>query len=60
MMLVHGDVSAGSMVHPEDARRLAQMLTGLRIARIPGVGHNVHRDAREAFVATVVPFLLGH
>jgi pimeloyl-ACP methyl ester carboxylesterase len=60
MMLVHGDVADGSMVQPEDARRLAQMVPALRIARIPGVGHNVHRDARESFVATVVPFLLGN
>ncbi len=59
MMLVHGDVTDGSMVQPEDARRLTQMVPGLRIARIPAVGHNVHRDAREAFIATVVPFLLG-
>ena len=60
IMLVHGDVDHGSMVQPADARRLAQMVPALRIARIPGVGHNVHRDAREAFVATVVPFLLGN
>jgi pimeloyl-ACP methyl ester carboxylesterase len=60
MMLVHGDAAAGSMVQPDDARRLVQMLPALRVARIPGVGHNVHRDAREAFVKTVVPFLLGN
>jgi N-formylmaleamate deformylase len=60
MMLVHGDAAHGSMVQPEDARRLAQMVPALRIARIPGVGHNVHRDARETFVNTVVPFLLGN
>jgi pimeloyl-ACP methyl ester carboxylesterase len=59
-MLVHVDPAAGSMVQPDDARRLAQMVPGLRIARIPGVGHNVHRDARQAFVNTVVPFLLGN
>ena len=60
MMLVHGDVEDGSMVQADDARRLAEMVSGIRVIRIPGVGHNVHRDAREAFVATVVPFLLGH
>ncbi len=59
MMLIHGDVANGSMVQPADARRLAQMMPALRITRIPGVGHNVHRDAPEAFVATAVPFLLG-
>lgn len=58
MMLVHGDTEHGSMVQTADARRLAQMLPGLRIARIPGVGHNVHRDATEAFLAVAVPFLL--
>ena len=57
IMLVHGDVDDGSMVQPAEARRLAQLVPGLRIARIPGVGHNVHRDAREAFLDTVVPFL---
>lgn len=57
MLLVHGDVAAGSMVQPDDARRLRQLVPGLQLARIPGVGHNVHRDGREAFLASVVEFL---
>lgn len=58
MLLVHGDVAAGSMVQPDDARRLRELVPELRLANIQGVGHSVHRDAREAFLAVVVEFLI--
>jgi len=56
-LLVHGDVAVGSMVQPEDARRLRELVPSLRLTRVPGAGHNVHRDARGAFLEAAVPFL---
>lgn len=58
LLLVHGDVAAGSMVQLDDARRLVGLMPSLKLVRISGAGHNVHRDAREAFLEATVPFLL--
>ncbi len=57
LLLVHGDSTAGGMVHPEDVARFAATVAGARVARVPGAGHSVHRDYPEAFLAVVVPFL---
>lgn len=57
MLLVYGDPTAGSMVRPEDATRLTQLMPTLRLTHIPNVGHNIHRDATDAFLNAVSSFL---
>lgn len=57
VLLVHGDLAAGGMVVPDDAARLAATLPHARTERIPGGGHNLHRDHSAAFLALVMPFL---
>lgn len=59
VLLVHGDLEAGGMVVPADAERFAAIVPNARLVRVPGVGHNVHRDAAEPFLDTIVPFLLS-
>ena len=59
ILLVHGDPEAGSMLLPQDAARFTALLPRARQVRIPGGGHNLHRDAADAFLEAVVPFLLG-
>ena len=59
ILLVHGDPEAGSMLLPQDAARVAAVLPRARLVRIPGGGHNLHRDATGAFLEAVVPFLRG-
>ena len=57
LLLVHGDREAGSRVMPEDAARFVTGVPGARLAHVSGVGHDIHREAPDAFVAAVVPFL---
>jgi N-formylmaleamate deformylase len=59
VLLVRGDLEAGSMVVPADAERLVSMVPDARLAHIPGGSHSLHRDQTEAFLGVVVPFLLG-
>lgn len=56
---VRGDLETGSMVVPEDAERLAEVVPNVRLARIPGGSHSLHREQTETFLAALVPFLLG-
>jgi pimeloyl-ACP methyl ester carboxylesterase len=56
-LLVHGNPELGSMVLPEDAARFVQIMPNARNVFIPTAGHSLHRDASEAFLATVIPFL---
>ena len=57
VLLVHGDLEAGSMVVPEDAARFAMTVPKARVERIPGAGHSIHRYQTDAFLERVVPFL---
>ena len=59
VLLVRGDLETGSMVVPSDADRLAATLPNARVVRIPRGSHSIHRDQTAAFLAAVVPFLLG-
>ncbi|HEY7032815.1 MAG TPA: alpha/beta hydrolase [Thermomicrobiales bacterium] len=59
VLLVRGDPETGSMIAPVDAQRLVAIVPGARVAHIPGGTHFLHRDQSEAFLAAVVPFLLG-
>jgi pimeloyl-ACP methyl ester carboxylesterase len=58
ILLVHGDVESGGMVPLDDVARFAATLPAAHLAHLPGVGHNLHRDATDRFLARVVPFLL--
>ena len=58
-LLLHGNPEFGGMVHPEDAERFVQILPRARKVYLPGVGHHVHREATDEFLAAVIPFLDG-
>jgi pimeloyl-ACP methyl ester carboxylesterase len=59
VLFVRGDPETGSRVVPADAERLVATVPDARLVRIPGGSHSLHRDQTEAFLAAVVPFLLG-
>ena len=56
-LLLHGNVELGSMVAPGDAERFAQIMPRGRTIEISHAGHSLHRDATEAFLEAVIPFL---
>ena len=56
-LLVHGNPELGGMTPAADVARFRQFLPHARIVPIPEAGHNLHRDATDAFLATVIPFL---
>jgi pimeloyl-ACP methyl ester carboxylesterase len=58
-LLLYGSVEQGSMVALADAERFTQIMPRGRALQIPGVGHSLHRDASDAFLAAVIPFLDG-
>jgi pimeloyl-ACP methyl ester carboxylesterase len=59
-LLVYGNAELGGMVLPEDAERLLQIMPEARTVYVPHAGHNLHRDATDAFLAAVIPFLDGN
>lgn len=59
-LLVHGDLDAGGMVDPEDARAFTQRLANARSVRIPGGGHTLHRERSAEFLSAILPFLREH
>ena len=58
-LLLHGNPALGSVVAPGDAERFVQIMPRGRTIQIHEAGHNLHRDATEAFLAAVIPFLEG-
>ena len=58
-LLLYGSAELGSMVAPADAERFVQIMPRGRSIQIPGAGHSLHRDASDAFLAAVIPFLDG-
>jgi N-formylmaleamate deformylase len=58
-LLIRGNPELGSMVQPEDARRFVEVVPHARDVYVPSAGHSIHRDAPEAFLAAVIPFLEG-
>jgi pimeloyl-ACP methyl ester carboxylesterase len=58
-LLVYGSLELGSMVAPADAERFVQIMPRGRAIQLPGAGHSLHRDASEAFLEAVIPFLEG-
>ena len=58
-LLLYGSQELGSMVAPADAERFVQSMPRGRAIQIPGAGHSLHRDASDAFLEAVIPFLDG-
>jgi pimeloyl-ACP methyl ester carboxylesterase len=58
-LLLYGSAELGSMVAPADAERFAQIMPRGRVIQIPGAGHSLHREASDAFLDAVIPFLEG-
>lgn len=57
VLLLHGDLDLGSMVHPADLRALPERLPNATVVHIPGSGHRIHREQTEAFTAALTEFL---
>jgi pimeloyl-ACP methyl ester carboxylesterase len=60
LLLVHGDVETGSLVHPDDIVAFQQRLPNASVARIPKAGHALHRERMAEFLDHAVPFLRKH
>ncbi len=58
-LLLYGNVELGSMVAPTDAERFVEIVPRGRAIQLPGAGHSLHRDASDAFLKAVIPFLDG-
>jgi pimeloyl-ACP methyl ester carboxylesterase len=58
-LLLYGNIELGGMVAPADAERFVQTMPRGRALQIPGAGHSLHRDASDAFLEAVIPFLDG-
>jgi pimeloyl-ACP methyl ester carboxylesterase len=58
-LLLYGNPELGSMVAPVDAERFVQIMPRGRAMQLPGAGHSLHRDASDAFLEAVIPFLEG-
>jgi pimeloyl-ACP methyl ester carboxylesterase len=58
-LLLHGNPELGSMVDPADAERFVEIMPNARRVYIPAAGHSLHRDASDAFLKEVIPFLDG-
>ena len=58
-LLLYGNLELGSMVAPADAERFVQIMPHGHAIQIPGAGHSLHRDASDAFLEAVIPFLEG-
>jgi len=60
VLLVHGDIDAGGMVHEEDATSLRDRLPRVELAHVAGANHRIHAERPDAFLAAVIPFLQKH
>lgn len=58
-LLLHGNPDLGGMTLPEDVAAFQRLVPHARAVAIPDAGHNLHRDATDAFLAAVLPFLAG-
>ena len=57
VLFIHGDSDAGSMVHPDDLAALPQRLPTVRLARIAGGGHSMHRSHVAEWLDVVATFM---
>ena len=56
-LLITADSALGAGVTEENGDELRTLVPGLRVAHIPGAGHNVRRDRFAPFMGAVLPFL---
>jgi N-formylmaleamate deformylase len=56
-LLITADPALGAIVSPESARTLQAFIPHLKIAYLPGAGHNVRREQFEQYMTTVRAFL---
>jgi pimeloyl-ACP methyl ester carboxylesterase len=56
-LLITADPTLGSIVTEESARALKTLLPQLKVAHIPGAGHNIRREQFEAYLAAVRGFV---
>lgn len=58
MLLIHGDVERGSLVTADYAAGCKRRAGGpMTVVHIDGVGHSVHREARDRYTSAVSDFL---
>lgn len=57
VLLLHGDLALGSMVHPDDLQALPRRLPNATVVHIPESGHRIHREQPGAFVHALTGFL---
>lgn len=57
VLFIHGDRETGSMVPPDDLAALPNRLPTVRLARIPGGSHTMHRNRIPEWLDTVTGFL---
>ncbi len=60
VLLIHGDIDSGGMVHPDDVDAFKRRLANASTHRIPGGSHGLHTDQTRAFGASAKPFLDEH
>jgi pimeloyl-ACP methyl ester carboxylesterase len=56
-LLITADVEKHSIISAEMAAKAQQLCPQMEVAHIPGVGHNIRREDREAFMQAVEAFL---
>lgn len=56
-LIVQADFAAGGALPDDYAVELAGQVPDATLVRLPGVGHNAHAAAPEAFLKVVLPFL---
>jgi pimeloyl-ACP methyl ester carboxylesterase len=60
VLLIHGDLESGGMVHPDDKEAFQRRLANASTHRIQGGSHGLHTDHARAFLAAAMPFLKEH
>lgn len=56
-LLITADVEKHSIISAEMAAKAQKLCPQMEVAHIPGVGHNIRREDREAFMQAVEAFL---
>jgi predicted dehydrogenase/pimeloyl-ACP methyl ester carboxylesterase len=56
-LLITADTERGAIVTPEAAEQATRLNACIRVAAIEGAGHNIRREAFEAYMAAVKGFL---
>ena len=57
VLLLHGDIEYGSMVHPDDITDLPNRIQDVAIRRVQGAGHTIHRSHSDAWLNHVRDFV---